>query len=59
MGRLGEDGWELDLNQAVKALGAASTARPTADLSARRNQGTGSAGDYTENAVFGNVVLQF
>ncbi|MCK6387441.1 MAG: hypothetical protein L6Q65_07540, partial [Zoogloea sp.] len=33
--------------------------KATGMLSARRNQGTGSAGDYTENAVFGNVVLQF
>ena len=28
-------------------------------LSARRNQGTASGGDYTENAVFGNIVFQF
>lgn len=28
-------------------------------LSARRNQGTASGGDYTENAVFGNLVFQF
>ncbi|MBL8434919.1 MAG: TIGR03016 family PEP-CTERM system-associated outer membrane protein [Zoogloea sp.] len=33
--------------------------KATGMLSARRNQGTGSVGDYTENAVFGNVVLQF
>lgn len=33
--------------------------KATAMLSARRNQGTANAGDYTENAVIGNVALQF
>lgn len=56
---------EGSVNQSVRSrvliagLTTSLAPKTTAMLSARRNQGTANVGDYTENAVFGNVSFQF